>query len=524
MSADPARSIRRAMMLAKSVGSDVERDVSVANGGIVAKALKVTTEGMHPGSSIIDTAPASEAMEIPTPEQGASYIRPQNSMPSPASTTDDEPSVRSYHGTWGQFTTPDFNRLGEVTRDNATGSSNEKWAMNLARAGFWTSVKPLETAGYTHSIPFRLTGKMAAYGSLDKLERAIRNAGGPEKFREGMISKGYRHAKVKDEEFNGTSYVSFDPKSVVHDAAIAKSDGGTVDKALRISRKHFAIGGYDNTLDQVLGTNNPTMNQIFGATYPTPPATVQPTPFKKPAPVPAPAAAPQAKPIVPPSSASPLNHGFGPSPTPFAGTSSPSSRHDQSEHGHLSFRGHFDSADRDYIAISRSIGCTAELYADSRCQRNRASAYARFGHAAQRVSGRSDAIRRISSIRGRRAQCTKPECCHSSRSDDNTLRFPAGHIVSRKRCGSNHARLSELCPGRPFCGARGQCDRAWNWPAGFRSDPSGWNSIACAGRRNAFVRIYPSAGNTRSSAICGQHRRAASRDVSDTGCDHQSRD
>ena len=89
--------------------------------------------------------------------------------------------ARGYHATWDDFGNPDFSKLGEATLPNVEGTSIEPWAMNLAKsAGFWSSAAPEVAAkmGAPLTLPFDLSGKMKSYGSLDKLETAISNAGG----------------------------------------------------------------------------------------------------------------------------------------------------------------------------------------------------------------------------------------------------------------------------------------------------------------------------------------------------------
>ena len=124
--------------------------------------------------------------------------------------------ARGYHATWDDFGNPDFSKLGEATLPNVEGSSIEPWAMNLAKSGFWSSATPEVAAkmGAPLTLPFDLSGEMKSYGSLDELETAISNAGGPEQFRRDMIDAGFSHAKVNDEEFGGTSYVTFDPNAL----------------------------------------------------------------------------------------------------------------------------------------------------------------------------------------------------------------------------------------------------------------------------------------------------------------------
>lgn len=152
----------------------------------------------------------------------------------------------------------------------------------------------------------------------------------------GIPGVRYLDAGSRGHGDGSRNYVVFDHNLVdikrkyAHGGSVRQSfakGGSVVDKALKIvskakPRKHFAVGGYDNTLDQVLGTNNPTMQQIFGASYPKPPAVSGPTPFKKPDPTPVPTPTPKQTPGLQSAAPLPVDRGFGPTPMPM-GLSNP---------------------------------------------------------------------------------------------------------------------------------------------------------------------------------------------------------
>jgi len=124
----------------------------------------------------------------------------------------------SYHATYDDFPAFDYSKLGENTRQNVEGLSNERWAMNLARSGAWSAQAPVGGPRQMQAdveLPLLLKGKPGkTYKSLDQLEAAIRRAGGPDRFREKMRTKGVGHIAVKDEEFRGTSFVSMAPEYI----------------------------------------------------------------------------------------------------------------------------------------------------------------------------------------------------------------------------------------------------------------------------------------------------------------------
>ena len=122
--------------------------------------------------------------------------------------------TRGYHATYEPFDEFDWSRLGETTLPNVSGTSVEDYALNLARIGPWAadaSVASKMAAPVT--LPVDISGTPKAYNSLKSLERAVRSAGGPEKFREALVKQGYGHIKVADEEFGVKSFIGLSPEN-----------------------------------------------------------------------------------------------------------------------------------------------------------------------------------------------------------------------------------------------------------------------------------------------------------------------
>ncbi len=120
-----------------------------------------------------------------------------------------------YHTTDDVFDEFDNARLGTRTRDEV-GDANfdaPDWtfARNLSRTGHWTNERPLPKDADSAIMPLRLRGKRQHYRSLQDLDAAINEAGGPEAFRAQMQRKGYAGVTVVDDEFGGVSQVTFDP-------------------------------------------------------------------------------------------------------------------------------------------------------------------------------------------------------------------------------------------------------------------------------------------------------------------------
>jgi hypothetical protein len=119
---------------------------------------------------------------------------------------------RAYHATWRPFDHFDFSRLGETTHPNVSGTSVEGYAMRLAKLGAWASDKPVAKAmGAPVSMPVDIGGRGKGFKTLNHLESAVRKAGGPEALRQKLLSKGFGHVHVGDEEFGGKSFVALSP-------------------------------------------------------------------------------------------------------------------------------------------------------------------------------------------------------------------------------------------------------------------------------------------------------------------------
>jgi GNAT superfamily N-acetyltransferase len=132
----------------------------------------------------------------------------------PKAVKEAQKKIKAYHSTYEPFDAFDFSRLGQTTKENSVGGEMEDWATNLAQSGAWASEKPLgKQMGYPTSLDVEIGGEGIDFPSLDAMEQAVRDAGGPEAFRAKMLDQGYGHASVKDEEFGGTSYVSFSPEN-----------------------------------------------------------------------------------------------------------------------------------------------------------------------------------------------------------------------------------------------------------------------------------------------------------------------
>lgn len=129
----------------------------------------------------------------------------------------------AYHATQEPFENYDWSRLGQTTKENTSGTSVEDWALALARLGPWSHEKPLsKKIGMKTDLPVMLTGKEREFKSLDHLAKAISRHGGPEALRGKLVSKGYGHVSVNDEEFGGKSYIGLSPEYF----SITKAAGG----------------------------------------------------------------------------------------------------------------------------------------------------------------------------------------------------------------------------------------------------------------------------------------------------------
>jgi hypothetical protein len=163
-----------------------------------------------------DEMPQSEAIGeamnfagmVSTP---AAFGRPSANVVSMSGAKPSQP-IKAYHATYEPFDEFDFGRLGSFTKDNVSGSGVEDWAMNLAKTGAWAHEKPLaKRMGVSVDLPVEIGGKGKPFKSLDALEAAVRKAGGPDEFRAKMVSAGYGHVSVMDEEFGGRSYIGLGP-------------------------------------------------------------------------------------------------------------------------------------------------------------------------------------------------------------------------------------------------------------------------------------------------------------------------
>ena len=122
--------------------------------------------------------------------------------------------IRAYHTTQEPFEAYDWSRLGVNTGYNTSGMTGlEDWAANLAKIGPWAHEAPLSSKMGGYDLPIDISGKGKKFKSLDALERSVVKAGGPEQFRNKLVSEGFGHIRVADEEFKGTSFVGLSPES-----------------------------------------------------------------------------------------------------------------------------------------------------------------------------------------------------------------------------------------------------------------------------------------------------------------------
>ena len=137
--------------------------------------------------------------------------------------------ITAYHATWKDFDKPDFSYLGENTgggfEDLDESGPGPEYRRNTTQAGFWTAEKPpLESerdSSRNKILPFRLTGRMIEYPTTQHLNREIKKAGGPEKYRESMVKQGIHHATIKNDTDWGQltggsirSYITFHPDAI----------------------------------------------------------------------------------------------------------------------------------------------------------------------------------------------------------------------------------------------------------------------------------------------------------------------
>lgn len=124
------------------------------------------------------------------------------------------PTIKGFHATSDPFTDFDWNRLGSETERNITDADDPlSFGMALAKLGPWAHENAI--AGKlvrTHDLPVEIGGKGKNYPSLEALHKAIVRAGGAGALRNSLVSRGFGHIKVKDEEFGGVSYVGLAPE------------------------------------------------------------------------------------------------------------------------------------------------------------------------------------------------------------------------------------------------------------------------------------------------------------------------
>jgi hypothetical protein len=181
------------------------------------RSAKLTAAG------ILDKARARTAVT-----RAGGQIAPSKYLPNVPRAVHADGGKVAYHATQEPFENYDWGRLGQSTKDNTFGTSEEDWALSLANLGPWSHEKPLsKRIGMNTDLTVMLTGKEKKFKSLDHLAQQISQHGGPAAFRKKLVSQGYGHASVDDEEFGGKSYVGLSPEHF----NIIKADGGSVTRA-----------------------------------------------------------------------------------------------------------------------------------------------------------------------------------------------------------------------------------------------------------------------------------------------------
>jgi LAS superfamily LD-carboxypeptidase LdcB len=174
------------------------------------------------------------ARAITAKNRAGGQIAPSKYMPNVPRAVHADGGKVAYHATYEPFEDYDWSRLGQSTKENTSGTSVEDWALSLASLGPWSHEKPLsKRLGMKTDLPVTLTGKEKKFKSLDHLAQEISQHGGPAALREKLVSQGYGHASVDDEEFGGKSYVGLSPDHF----KITKAEGG---------RTGYADGGREN--------------------------------------------------------------------------------------------------------------------------------------------------------------------------------------------------------------------------------------------------------------------------------------
>jgi hypothetical protein len=187
----------------------------------------------------------------------------------------DADGVLTYHGTVGDaFDSVDFQHLGKLTERNSPDFEDGSFAQNLSKLGFWTSeegpASPKLSRRYEKFLPFRIKGETETFNSLEELNGAINEFGGPEKYRQYLLKNGYGNIRVKDEEFGVTSYIALTPENAQAVKAALKPANvyGSGPVLTRIADD--ADDGLTRTTDNVSSANAPGPNagEAIDATNP----------------------------------------------------------------------------------------------------------------------------------------------------------------------------------------------------------------------------------------------------------------
>ena len=165
------------------------------------------------------------ARHVEAVQRAGGQIAPSKYLPNVPRQVHADGGKVAYHATHEPFEDYDWSRLGQSTKENTSGTSVDDWASSLASLGPWSHEKPLsKRLGMKTDLPVTLTGKEKKFKSLDHLAQEISQHGGPAALREKLVSQGYGHASVDDEEFGGKSYVGLSPDHF----KITKAGGGKV--------------------------------------------------------------------------------------------------------------------------------------------------------------------------------------------------------------------------------------------------------------------------------------------------------
>lgn len=161
--------------------------------------------------------------------------RTASSLPAPRNEAEAiAKGIRAYHTTEKPFEAYDWSKLGVNTGYQTEGTSVGDWAANLAKIGPWAHEAPLSSKMGGYDLPIDISGKGKKFKSLDALERSVVKAGGPEQFRSKLVSEGFGHIRVADEEFKGTSFVGLSPENF---AVNAQREGNPLQGLLSMGSK-----------------------------------------------------------------------------------------------------------------------------------------------------------------------------------------------------------------------------------------------------------------------------------------------